>query len=168
MQFKSSMNRWIPSKIKIYSGETPERQLPYKKEDDCEYPRWSSFAVLRDVKIASMVIMFQQARFQSSRLYKDHGWMMDVRRSGRRDYDYCIGPGSSIILFVQPFPQYLIKVGYGWGVRLSSLYWVGVCIMYVVQCKKKYVLKNRHPWFKFCVRVFSRCNVNFTPGFFWR
>ena len=49
-------------------------------------------------------------------VYKDHG------RSGRREY--CIGPGSSIILFVHPFPQYLIKVGYGcgWGGRLSSLY----------------------------------------------
>ena len=29
-------------------------------------------------------------------VYKDHG------RSGRREY--CIGPGSSIILFVHPFP----------------------------------------------------------------
>ena len=36
----------------------------------------------------------------------------------------CIEPGSSIILFVQPFPQYLIKVGYGCGGVgwLSSLY----------------------------------------------
>ena len=47
-------------------------------------------------------------------IYKDHEWMYG--RSGRREY--CIGPGSSIILFVHPFPQYLIKVGYGCG-------WVG-------------------------------------------
>ena len=42
----------------------------------------------------------------------DCTWIMDGR-SGRREY--CIGPGSSIILFVHPFPQYLIKVGYGCG-----------------------------------------------------
>ena len=42
-------------------------------------------------------------------------WMdvWQIREKARRDY--CIGPGSSIILFVQPFPQYSIKVGYGCG-----------------------------------------------------
>ena len=32
-------------------------------------------------------------------------------RIGSRRRDYCIGPGCSIILFVQPFPQHLIKEG---------------------------------------------------------
>ena len=37
----------------------------------------------------------------------------------------CIGPGSNINLFVQPFPQYLIKVGYRVGGRGAG---VVVCI----------------------------------------
>ena len=97
------------------------------------------FAVLGDVKIALMVVMFQQAIVHGS--WMDHGCMADqgegIIASG------LVVTGSSIILFVQPFPQYLIKVGYGGrggGGRLSSLYRVGVCIC--TSCKKKCVLKN--------------------------
>ena len=44
----------------------------------------------------------------------DHGSGSDgcMEYGGITDQgDYCMGPGCSIILFVQPFPQHLIKVG---------------------------------------------------------
>ena len=128
------------SKNPNFKGETPERQLPHKKEEDCEYPRWSILEMLK-----SIVIMFQQARFQSSRLPIVHGYEWMYGRSGRRregiiasDLVVVLSCSSNLFLSIQ------LKwgMGVGGGVWLSSLYWVGVCIMYVVQCKKKYVLKN--------------------------
>ena len=59
--------------------------------------------------LKSMVILFQQARFQFSRLYMDHVWFMDVWQSRERGFV------ASSLVVVQPFPQYLIKVGYGCG-----------------------------------------------------
>ena len=64
--------------------------------------------------LKSMVILFQQARFQFSRMYMDHG-MVHGCMAEQGDGICCIEPGSSITLFVQPFPQYLIKVGNGCG-----------------------------------------------------
>ena len=59
--------------------------------------------------------------------------------AGRRDH---IGPGSCIILFVQSFPHYLIKVGWGCGGAVEQF----VCSwsMYVVQCKKSMHLTSSH------------------------
>ena len=126
------------SKNPNFKGETLERQLPHKKEEDCEYPRWSILEMLK-----SIVIIFQQARFQSSRLPIVHGWMYG--RSGRRR-EGIIASDLVVVLFCSSnlFLSIQLKwgMGVGGGVRLSSLYWVGVCIMYVVQCEKKYVLKN--------------------------
>ena len=69
---------------------------------------------LGDVKIDCHHISASKVPIQPT---ADCTWIwMDVwqiREKARRDY--CIGPGSSIILFVQPFPQYSIKVGYGCG-----------------------------------------------------
>ena len=104
------------------------------------------------LEMLKSMVSSQQARFQFpiQPIVHVHGSSMDIwqiRESGRRDY--CIGPGSSIILLSSSSSLFLsisLKwgMGVGGGVRLSSLYWVGVCIMYVVQCKKEevYVIKN--------------------------
>ena len=131
---------WWWSKNPNFKRETPERQLPHKKEEDCEYPRWSILEMLK-----SIVIMFQQARFQSSRLPIVHGYEWMYGRSWRRR-EGIIASDLVVVLFCSSnlFLSIQLKwgMGVGGGVWLSSLYWVGVCIMYVVQCKKKYVLKN--------------------------
>ena len=53
-----------------------------------------------------------------------------------------IGPGSCIILFVQSFPHYLIKVGQGCGGAVEYFVWSWT--MYVVQCKKSMHLTSSH------------------------
>ena len=105
--------------------------------------------------LKSMVILFQQARFQFSRLYMDHVWFMDVWivwQSRERGF------AASSLVVVQPFPQYWIKVGYGCEGG-SSLYEVDVCKKVKMLSKQAtHNLPNsssNEAQKQFCVRVSS-------------
>ena len=75
---EQGMKMFEGSKNLNIKGETPERHLPHKKEEDCEYPRWSIFAVnsanLGDVKIDGHHVSASKVPVQPT---ADCTWIMD-------------------------------------------------------------------------------------------